>query len=311
MPCASGARRTQAWRGLRRGASAGGHGAGGGAERGAAASGVCRVGASRLLGAGWHVPRRRRAWPWSRRHSACGRPGANWAPTIAPPGRAAPRRIAGDRRAGSEHAHQRRAARRRRRADQRRGRDLAGRREQSVHRAAGGRVMARDAVFELRHTDGSVCVTCLSGVVEVALASGGATWRRSGWSMTRRACSPPRALDADDLPAWRDGFLRLAGALAEVLDEINRYRSGRVILMAQRWPPGPSACGGACAAGHGHRADSRELPARRHRLARRRAAAGLTRLRRAAGERLSSARGASFSMWSDHKNRLLFPRRSV
>ncbi|WZB71263.1 hypothetical protein WJ968_04405 [Achromobacter xylosoxidans] len=51
--------------------------------------------------------------------------------------------------------------------------------------------------------------------------------------MTRRACSP-RALDADDLPAWREGFLRFRQApLAEVLDEINRYRSDRVILMAQ------------------------------------------------------------------------------
>ena len=101
--------------------------------------------------------------------------------------------------------------------------------------AAGGRVMARDAVFELRHTDGSVCVTCLSGVVEVALASGGATLAAAQRLVYDAAgLQPARALDADDLPAWRDGFLRFRQApLAEVLDEINRYRSGRVILMAQ------------------------------------------------------------------------------
>ena len=70
--------------------------------------------------------------------------------------------------------------------------------------------MARDAVFELRHTDGSVCVTCLSGVVEVALASGGATWRRRSWYDDGGPAA--RALDADDLPAWRDGFLRFRQA---------------------------------------------------------------------------------------------------
>ena len=101
--------------------------------------------------------------------------------------------------------------------------------------AAGGRVAARDAVFELRHTDGSVCVTCLSGAVEVALASGGATLAAAQRLVYDAAgLQPARALDADDLPAWRDGFLRFRQApLAEVLDEINRYRSGRVILMAQ------------------------------------------------------------------------------
>ena len=160
----------------------------------------------------------------------------NWAPTIAPPRASSAASYCRGRRAGSEHAHQHRAARRRRRADQRRGRDLAGRREQSVHRQRGRRrVMARDAVFELRHTDGSVCVTCLSGAVEVALASGGATLAAAQRLVYDAAgLQPARALDADDLPAWREGFLRFRQApLAQVLDEINRYRSGRVILMAQ------------------------------------------------------------------------------
>ena len=62
-------------------------------------------------------------------------------------------------------------------------------------------------------TDGSVCVTCLSGVVEVALASGGATLAAAQRLVYDAAgLQPARALDADDLPAWRDGFLRFRQA---------------------------------------------------------------------------------------------------
>ena len=67
--------------------------------------------------------------------------------------------------------------------------------------AAGGRVMAQDAVFELRHTDGSVCVTCLSGAVEVALASGGATL----------AAAQRLVYDAAGLQPARAGCRRSAG----------------------------------------------------------------------------------------------------
>ena len=93
--------------------------------------------------------------------------------------------------------------------------------------------MARDAVFELRHTDGSVCVTCLSGAVEVALASGGATAAAQRLVYDAAGLQPARAGCRRSAGLAR-GFPALpAGALAQVLDEINRYRSGRVILMAQ------------------------------------------------------------------------------
>ena len=133
-------------------------------------------GASRLRRGLWHAPRRRRAWLWSRRHSACGRPGANWAPTHRT-AKGEQRRVVLPGTAVLDlNTRTSAAARRRRRADQRRGRDLAGRREQSVHRQRGRRPChGAGRGFELRHTDGSVRVTCLSGVVEVALASGGAT----------------------------------------------------------------------------------------------------------------------------------------
>ena len=145
------------------------------------------------------------------------------------------RRIAGAAVLDLEHAHQHRAARRRRRADQRRAAiSLAGASSPfTVSAAAAPRRMAQDAVFELRHTDGSVCVTCLSGAVEVALASGGDLRRRGGWSMTRRGPAAARAGCRRSAGLAR-GFLRFRQAPAAwVLDEINRYRSGRVILMAQ------------------------------------------------------------------------------
>ena len=189
-----------------------------------------------FLGAGLACAATGQAWPWLRRHSACGRPGAIGRRLSHRQGRAAPRRIAGAavldlntrtsialRAAGVELISGEAAI------------SLAGASSPFTVSAAGGRVMAQDAVFELRHTDGSVCVTCLSGAVEVALASGGATLAAAQRLVYDAAgLQPARALDADDLPAWREGFLRFRQApLAQVLDEINRYRSGRVILMAQ------------------------------------------------------------------------------
>ena len=193
----------------------GGHGAGGGAERARGRERRLSRPARRAFSArAWHAPRRRRAWPWSRRHSACGRPGAIGRRLSHRQGRAAPRRIAGDRRAGSEHAHQRRAARRRRRADQRRGRDLAGRREQSVHRQRGrrpchgaGRGFRTAAHRRQRLRD-----------LPVRRGRGGAGERRRDLAAAQRlvydaaGLQPARALDADDLPAWRDGFLRFRQA---------------------------------------------------------------------------------------------------
>ena len=190
-------------------------------------------GASRLLGAGLACAATGRAWPGC----AAIRPVAVLA-TIGRrlshrQGRAAPRRIAG---AAVLDLNTRTsiAARRRRRADQRRGRDLAGRREQSVHRQRGG----------ARHGAGRGFRTAAHRRqrlrdLPVRRGRGGAGERRRDLAAAQRlvydaAGLPARALDADDLPAWREGFLRFRQApLAQVLDEINRYRSGRVILMAQ------------------------------------------------------------------------------
>ncbi|RWA52387.1 hypothetical protein AU476_17980 [Cupriavidus sp. UYMSc13B] len=46
-----------------------------------------------------------------------------------------------------------------------------------------------------------------------------------------------RVVSVDDarMPAWREGYLRFADTpLRDVVDEINRYRSGKLVLMNEQ-----------------------------------------------------------------------------
>ncbi len=103
--------------------------------------------------------------------------------------------------------------------------------------AGAGRTQAlprRGARFEVRHLDGAVCVTCIDGQVQVAHAGG--TAQLSGGQQTLRyddhALGRAEQLDAARMPGWRQGYLRFTDApLGEVLDEINRYRTGKVVLL--------------------------------------------------------------------------------
>lgn len=114
--------------------------------------------------------------------------------------------------------------------------DTQGKRSAFAVTAGGGRVQALDdARFELRHTDGGVCVTCIKGLVQVSLASGQVTLR-SAQQVTygRTAVQPVRGVDTDELSAWRRGILSFREtALSEVVSEINRYRPGRVMLLSK------------------------------------------------------------------------------
>ncbi|MGK5075294.1 FecR family protein [Janthinobacterium sp. ZB1P44] len=98
--------------------------------------------------------------------------------------------------------------------------------------AGAGRLLAQSARFNVRHTGDAVCVTCLAGAVEVV------------WQQRRQTLDAGQQLVYDDggaqaatvapaeeASAWRTGALSFAGKpLAEVVDEINRYRPGRVVL---------------------------------------------------------------------------------
>lgn len=99
-----------------------------------------------------------------------------------------------------------------------------------------GRTEARDSRFEVRRTGGGVCVTCIEGVVQVA-HTGSELALQAGQQVTYDNISlqAVRNFDPDDLQAWREGILRFREmALAQVLDEINRYRPGRVVLLGER-----------------------------------------------------------------------------
>jgi transmembrane sensor len=99
--------------------------------------------------------------------------------------------------------------------------------------AASGMIVARAARFDVRRTAAVVCVTCLAGEVRVAHAFGTANLSQ-GQQVTydRRTMGVPVSLAADDVPEWREGFLRFRQArLTQVIDEINRYRPGRVVLL--------------------------------------------------------------------------------
>lgn len=102
--------------------------------------------------------------------------------------------------------------------------------------AGAGRVTATAGCVNVRYTDGLVRVTCLEGSARVAirhdtldlvaaqqvvLGAGGA--------------SAPKRVDAEQVTAWRRGVLEFNNVpLAQVVDEINRYRPGRIVLMGQR-----------------------------------------------------------------------------
>ena len=98
--------------------------------------------------------------------------------------------------------------------------------------AGAGRMLAQSARFNVRHTDDAVCVTCLAGAVEVV-------WQQRRQTLDagqqlvydERGVQAATAAQAGEASAWRTGALSFVGKpLADVVDEINRYRPGRVVL---------------------------------------------------------------------------------
>ena len=98
--------------------------------------------------------------------------------------------------------------------------------------AGAGRLLAQSARFNVRHTDDAVCVTCLAGAVEVV-------WQQRRQTLDagqqlvydERGVQAATAAQAGEASAWRTGALSFVGKpLSQVVDEINRYRPGRVLL---------------------------------------------------------------------------------
>lgn len=89
--------------------------------------------------------------------------------------------------------------------------------------------------FQVRHLQGSkVCVTCIEGSVQVAHPTGNKLLQaRQQTVYDAASLGGVQGVEPADLSAWRKGELVFRQTpLAQVLDEINRYRPGRVVLMA-------------------------------------------------------------------------------
>lgn len=99
--------------------------------------------------------------------------------------------------------------------------------------AGTGWLSASQARFNLRNTDQSVCVTCLDGALQVDV-QGRSIRLESGQQLTYDAqqVGTPQAVDTSTVIAWRQQILVFNDAtLSTVIDEINRYRPGMLLLL--------------------------------------------------------------------------------
>jgi transmembrane sensor len=99
--------------------------------------------------------------------------------------------------------------------------------------AAAGRSVAESGQFEVRNLDGKVCVTCIAGAVRVEHAAGMRSLRaRQQAIYDADSIGDTVDIDPAAVSAWRKGALLFKQTpLAAVVDEINRYRPGRVVLL--------------------------------------------------------------------------------
>ncbi|MCQ3001085.1 FecR domain-containing protein [Pseudomonas syringae] len=112
--------------------------------------------------------------------------------------------------------------------------EVLARQQQSLSLQAGtGWISAAHSRFNVRNTDQRVCVTCLEGVMQV-LVQGRNIELQSGRQITydTHQVSEPTAVDTSAVVAWRQQILVFNDAtLATVIDEINRYRPGMLLLL--------------------------------------------------------------------------------
>ncbi|WP_460146885.1 FecR family protein [Pseudomonas sp. H2_H03] len=101
--------------------------------------------------------------------------------------------------------------------------------------AAEGWVSAAQARFNVRHTDRTVCVTCIDGALSVDIG-GHRVNLGSGRQLSYGAAgiSEVTSVDTQAVVTWREQVLVFNNAtLATVVDEINRYRPGMLVLLNQ------------------------------------------------------------------------------
>jgi transmembrane sensor len=99
--------------------------------------------------------------------------------------------------------------------------------------AAAGRTLASDARFDVRRVGAAVCVTCSGGNVQIEYRTD-VTAIGPGQQVRydENGLGNVATIDPELVTAWQQGVLifRLT-PLADVVEEINRYRQGKVILL--------------------------------------------------------------------------------
>lgn len=99
-------------------------------------------------------------------------------------------------------------------------------------RAGGGLIAAFNAQFIVRCDHSGVRVTCLAGRVDVSLGG-----RETGLEVRQQIAyadklAPVVMVNPAIQASWRDGLLIFENEpIARVIEEINRYRPGRIVLM--------------------------------------------------------------------------------
>jgi transmembrane sensor len=99
--------------------------------------------------------------------------------------------------------------------------------------AGTGRTSAVNAHFDVRHTGAMISVTCLANEVQVEHPDRTIMLRpRQQVNYRPNAIEDVVTIDPAVVSAWQRGLMIFnMTPLAEVIDELNRYRSGRIVLM--------------------------------------------------------------------------------
>jgi transmembrane sensor len=98
--------------------------------------------------------------------------------------------------------------------------------------AGNGRMTALQADFNARCIDGLVSVTCLDGAVTVEQDGQAVQLRESEQvNYSRTGIQTSVVVDTAQISSWRLGLLIVRDRpLASVVDEVNRYRAGKIII---------------------------------------------------------------------------------
>jgi transmembrane sensor len=99
--------------------------------------------------------------------------------------------------------------------------------------AGAGRILVADGSADVRNDAGRICVTCLRGVTEVIHPLGRLKLEAGGQATYAGGrLDAPERVDLVVASAWRRGLLIFRDApLQQVVDELNRYRNGRIVLV--------------------------------------------------------------------------------